>query len=84
MKRSTKIWTKGVDPLVVKLRTEQVRQGVSDYRIGKAIGMEPSSIGSMWKGKRGSPSLSTLRPIVEFLRRPESEGGNPGFVWADP
>lgn len=64
--RSTVIYTEGVDPLVVKLRTEQVRQGLSDYALGLATGLSPSRLGKMWRG--AAPSLPVLRTIEAALR----------------
>jgi len=84
--RSTKILTRGIDPLVVQLRTEQVRQGLSDYALAKLLTEDtgskvaPSTLGKLWKGK-ASPNLTRVRSILTALRRPD---GNPGFVLRDP
>lgn len=83
-KRSTKILTRGIDPIVVKLRTEQVRQGMSDYRLAielsKQTGstVDPSTLGKLWKGK-ANPNLDRVREVLNALRV-----GNPEFILTDP
>jgi hypothetical protein len=72
----TKIYTQGVDPFVVQLRTEQVRQGLSDYALGLATGITPARLGKMWKGTK--PTLEALRKIQEHLVQ-----GNPKFKLRD-
>lgn len=73
-KRNTTITTKGVDPLVVSLRREQVRQGMSNYALIKAMGYKHGmSLALMWTGKV-SPTVGTLRRIEAILQR-----GNPSF-----
>jgi hypothetical protein len=88
-KRSTKILSRGIDPIVVKLRTEQVRQELSDYALSALISkssdstVTASTLGKIWKGK-ASPGLVRIRSILAALRRPKEQGGNPGFVLTDP
>ena len=73
-KRNTTITTKGVDPLVVSLRREQVRQGISNYALIKAMGYKHGmSLAPMWTGKV-SPTVSTLRRVEAILQR-----ANPSF-----
>ena len=69
---STTIHTEGVDPLVVALRTEQVRQRLSDYALGLATGISPARLGKIWKGT--VPSLSAVRKVADVLKK-----GNPKF-----
>lgn len=73
---STTIYTEGVDPIVVKLRTEQVRQRLSDYALGQLSGVHPSRLGQMWKG--AMPSLKAVRAVLDALRK-----GNPKFILRD-
>jgi hypothetical protein len=56
----------------VQLRTEQVRQGLSDYALGLATGLSPQKLGTMWRGT--VPTLTTLRKVLEALRK-----GSPAF-----
>jgi|688.fasta_scaffold147619_6 hypothetical protein len=70
---STEIFTEGVDPLVVQLRKEQVRQGLSNYRLGLMCGLSPQKLGQMWKGT--APTLHSVRKVLEALRK-----GNPKFT----
>lgn len=74
---STTIWREGVDPLIIQLRTEQVRQGLSDYRLGQLTGLAPARLGKVWRGTM--PSLIVVRRIIEALRQ-----GNPSFTVTDP
>lgn len=74
---STTIYTEGVDPLVVQLRTEQVRQGLSDYALGLATGLGPARLGKMWKG--ATPSLDAVRKVAKALQK-----ANPAFKIQDP
>lgn len=72
------IHTEGVDPLLVKLRTEQVRQGLSNYALSLQCGVSPQRLGSMWKGGT-APGLKAVRAIITALRK-----GNPAFILTDP
>ncbi len=74
---NTTIYTEGVDPLVVQLRTEQVRQGLSDYALGLATGLSPARLGKMWKG--AGPSLDAVRKVTTALQK-----RNPDFKLRDP
>lgn len=74
---STTIYTDGVDPIIVKLRTEQVKQGLSDYALGLATGIGPSKLGKTWKGT--GATLKTIRAILDHLRVK-----NPKFTLRDP
>ena len=69
--RNTTIYTDGVDPVVVALRTEQVRQGLSDYALGLATGIGPQKLGKLWRGT--APSLPVLRRIYTALRERNSK-----------
>lgn len=71
--RSTEIHHQGVDPLVVALRTEQVRQGLSNYRLGLMSGLSPQKLGQMWKGS--APTLPSVRKVLDALRQ-----GNASFT----
>lgn len=70
--RNTTIYTEGVDPLVVQLRTEQVRQGLSDYALAQITGLTPVRLAGMWRGR--GPTLKALRTIEAALRHT-----NPAF-----
>lgn len=67
------IYTEGVDPIVVQLRTEQVAQELSDYALGLATGIGPSVLGKLWRGT--APTLAVLRKIEAHLRI-----ANPSFA----
>lgn len=71
--RNTTIYTEGVDPLVVALRTEQVRQGLSDYALAKLAGTQPQKLGNTWRGT--APSLPFVRRIAQVLK-----DRNPAFT----
>lgn len=70
-KRSTKKASKDADPIIRALRNEQVRQGMSDYRLGMELGISPSYLHKLWKGDY-SPKVETVRKIHDVLKR-----GNP-------
>ena len=74
---NTTVYTEGVDPLVVQLRTEQVRQGLSDYALGLATKLSPARLGKMWKG--ATPSLDAVRKVTKAL-----QVRNPSFKLQDP
>jgi transcriptional regulator with XRE-family HTH domain len=78
-----KILVRGIDPLVVKLRTEQVRQGLNNAQLGDLMGIQGQSLERVWTGT-SHPTTRLMRKILKALRRPESEGGNPDFVLTDP
>lgn len=75
-KPNTEIYTEGVDPLIVQLRTEQVRQGLSDYALGLATGLSPDRLGKVWRGQM--PSMKVVRRVITHLRK-----GNPAFILRD-
>ncbi|WKZ67159.1 MAG: hypothetical protein QY325_04335 [Flavobacteriales bacterium] len=71
------IWREGVDPIIIQLRTEQVRQGLSDFRLGQRTGLSPSRLGRVWRGSM--PSLAVVRRILTALRE-----ANPTYTLTDP
>lgn len=83
-KRSTKILTRGIDPIVVKLRTEQVRLGLSSYALAKDVSevsgkmVTAGTLGTLWSG-RANPNLDRVRDILTALRK-----YNPDFTLTDP
>lgn len=72
------IYTDGVDPMIVKLRTEQVRQGLSNYALSIATGIGPDRLGKLWKGE-SEPNFKVVRKIIDALR-----ARNPKFKVTDP
>lgn len=70
---STTIHTEGIDPIIVQLRTEQVRQKLSDYALGQLTGISPARLGKVWRG--GGTSLPNVRRVLDALKR-----GNPRFM----
>lgn len=71
------VYTEGVDPIVVQLRQEQVRQGLSDYALSLRCKVSPQRLGQLWRGR--TTTLRTLRTIIATLRE-----GNPAFELRDP
>lgn len=72
--RSTKPASKEADPLIQELRKEQLRQELSNYHLGRSLGVEGSSLTRIWNGTN-TPGLPMIRKIIEVLRE-----GNPKFT----
>lgn len=65
---------KNADPMIKAIRNEQIRQGISDYKLGPELGISSSSLVRIWNATN-MPGVPMIRRIVEVLRKE-----NPNFT----